>query len=255
MLLLLFFRKSKRETRNWHVTFRAADNKDNISRVCYGMLLTKDWVLTRRTCSQSYIPYNSTKVIAKVGRKESREIALNIDHSSDSMATDFDLRLVRLATKKTSDESEILPCILTHAQYHQLANAIPEAVFTMRRYINETRKWRLLARRGKIEKKCDNNGDICLRIKTPEDLNMQGSPLSIRYQGIWYLAGLGMTANSTEVKFPRFTPLWTVNDWIATTIHEVDNKCQFVTRDKKTNVLCENLNLKGVVESDQVLQV
>ncbi|XP_045174915.2 insulin-like growth factor-binding protein complex acid labile subunit [Mercenaria mercenaria] len=247
-------RKSKRETRNWHVTFRSDDNRSNMSRVCYGMLLSNDWVLTRRACSQSYIPYNTTKVIAKVGRKESREIALNIDHASDSMAADFDLRLVRLVSSKKS-ESDLLPCILTHSQYHQLSLAIPEAVFTTRRYVNETRKWRLLAKRGKMVKKCDNNGDICLNIKSSSDLNLQGSPLSIRYQGVWYLAGLGTTANSTEVKFPRFTPLWTVKEWIATTIHEVDTKCRFHTKHKKTNVLCENLNLKGVVKTDQVLSV
>lgn len=247
-------RKSKRETRNWHVTFRADDNKSNMSRVCYGMLIADDWVLTRRACSHSYIPYNTTNVIAKVGRKESREIALNIDHSSDSIIADFDLRLVRLASSKKST-SDILPCILTHAQYHELSLAIPEAVFTTRLYNNETGKWRLLAKRGKILKKCDNNGDICLNIKSSNHLNLQGSPLSIRYQGVWYLAGLGTTVNSTEAKYPKFTPLWTVKEWIATTIHEVDTKCRFHTKKGKTNVLCENLDLKGLVQTDQILSV
>ncbi|XP_060568140.1 insulin-like growth factor-binding protein complex acid labile subunit [Ruditapes philippinarum] len=248
-------RKSKREARNWHVSFRAEDNKSNISRVCNGILLTSDWVLTRRTCFQSYIPYNSSKVIAKVGRKESRQIALSIDYSTDQTANDFDLRLIRLATKRTYDDSETLPCILTHSQYHQLATVIPEAIFTVRRYTNETRKWKLLAKRGKIAKKCDNNGSICVRVKTPEQLNMQGSPLSLRYQGIWYLAGLGITVNSTELKSSKFTPLWTVNEWLAATIYEIDKKCRFLTTDKKTNVLCENLSLNGVLKSDKVLHV
>lgn len=236
------------------MTFRATDNRSDLSRVCSGMLITNDWVLTRRTCSRAYIPYNSTKVIAKVGRKESRDIALNIDHASDSTAADFDLRLVRLVSSK-KPKSDILPCILTHAQYHELALAVPEAVFTTRVYINETRKWRLLAKRGKILKKCGNNGDICLNMKSSNPLNLQGSPLSIRYQGVWYLAGLGATVNSTEAENPRFTPLWTVKEWIATTIHEIDTKCRFHTKKDQTNVLCENLNLKGVVESDHILSV
>lgn len=218
------------------------------------MLITNDWVLTRRACSHAYIPFNATNVLVKVGRKESRDIALNIDHSTDSTAADFDLRLVRLVSKKNSDLNQ-LPCILTHAQYHQLSLAIPEAVFTTRLFSNETRKWRLLAKRGKIVQKCDNNGDICLNIKTPVPLNLQGSPLSIRYQGIWYLAGLGSTVNSTEAKHPRFTPLWTVKEWIATTIHEIDTKCHFHANEGKTNVLCENLQLNGIVKTDQVLSV
>jgi hypothetical protein len=190
----------------------------------------------------------------KVGRKDSRAIAVNIDHYSDSYAPDFDLRLVRLTSKSKPDEDQ-LPCILTHTQYHQLSRAVPEAVVTTRLYKNATKKWNLLAKRGKLVQKCDNNGDICLKIRSSDHLNLHGSPLSIRYQGIWYLAGLGTTVNSTESRFVRFTPLWSVTDWIASTIHEIDTKCQFQTKKGKASVLCEDLKLKGLVNTEEVVNV
>ncbi|KAL4224692.1 hypothetical protein ACF0H5_015387 [Mactra antiquata] len=248
-------RNSKRETRNWHVTFRDDTKPNNNSHTCSGMLIDKDWVLTRRVCSQAYLPQDPTNILVKVGRKEAREVALSIDHSSTSSVSDFDLRLVRLTSKEKS-RSRDLPCILTHAQYHQLSRTIPEAVFTTRLLNKTSQKWRLLAKRGKIQSKCDNNGDICLRMKPSGDLNLQGSPLSLRYQGFWYLAGLGVTPNATEAQYQRFTPLWTVKQWIATTIHEIDSKCKFHSKKRKSlSVLCENLQLQGVLDSKNILQV
>lgn len=113
-----------------------------------------------------------------------------------------------------------------------------------------------MAKRGKIISKCENNGDICLRASSNGDnTNFEGSPLSLRYQGVWYLAGLGISANVTKSNIVRFTPLWTVNSWIATTIHEIDSKCQFQTSKLGTNALCERLNIKGLVDSNSVISV
>lgn len=188
----------------------------------------------------------------KVGRRQSRDVVLNVDYVTESRSADYDLRLVRLNSRKPINGE--LPCILTHAQYYQLSRALAEGVFTTRFFKSDVKKWRLLAKRGKILQKCDNNGDICVKTSSNgEVMNFQGSPLSLRYHGVWYLAGLGATSNMTESKTIRFTPLWTVNSWISTTIHEIDSKCRFTASQKETDVVCEGLKIEGLVKSGNVV--
>lgn len=257
MNAFLFFRKGKKETRAWHVTFKSKENLDNTTEACFGMLINENWVLTRQACSKAYIPTNASNVQVKIGRRESRDVILNVDYVTESVLSDYDLRLVRLNEKSAKQHRKNpLPCILTHSQYHQLSRALAEGVFTTRFYKSDVKRWRLLAKRGKIAKKCKHNGDICVKTSSNgKTLNFQGSPLSLRYQGVWYLAGLGVTDNMTHSKIVRFTPLWTVNNWIATTIHEIENKCQFESSKKRLHAKCEGLQIEGVVQSDQVESV
>ena len=253
--MLFVFRKGKKEARNWHVTFQSNDNVDNTSRICFGMHITDDWVLTRQGCFKAYIPNNSSKVMVKVGRRELRDVVLSVDYMTESKSAEYDLRLVRLS-KKRKKHNGVLPCILAHEQYHQLSRVLSEGVFTTKFFKNDSKKWRLLAKRGKIMKTCDNNGDICLRSTSNGDMtNFQGSPLSLRYQGMWYLAGLGVSTNLTNSKVLKFTPLWTVNSWIATTIHEIDTKCTLSSTQEGTKSLCSDLNIEGLVDNLKVTSV
>ncbi|KAH3752623.1 hypothetical protein DPMN_187244 [Dreissena polymorpha] len=251
-------KKFKKEARSWHVTLKGVHKVSNTTRTCYGTLLTDDWVITRQSCAKDFLPFNSSSVVLKIGRKESRDILLSVDFDSDVSVADFDVRLVKLVPK-SRDHSTVIPCILSHAQFYHLSRVLSTAVFTTRLYQNETQKWRLSAKRGKLLRRCDHSSDICVRFRFPngsENTNIQGSPLSLNYQGVWYLAGLGDSRNTTQNAIQTFTPLWSVSNWIANTIYEVDTKCKLHKRkNQPMSGQCEELALQGTLYSDRILSV
>ncbi|XP_052802182.1 insulin-like growth factor-binding protein complex acid labile subunit isoform X1 [Mya arenaria] len=243
--------KGKRETRKWHVTLRALDNTKNTTRACYGLLVKDNWVLMRQSCAIENLPITSANIIVKIGRKESRKILLSVDHVTAPGVKEFDLRLIRLAPNRKRDNS-LLPCILSHSQFYQLSKEMNEAIHTTKVYKNETGKWRLQAKRGILLPKCKKISSICVRsYRTDSGEHTYGSPLSLRYQGVWYSAGLGMDNELAKRSEINFTPLWTVTDWMGSTIHEIDSKCKFqLKKNTPPLALCENLEFRGHLESD-----
>ena len=238
-------RKGKQEARKWHVTLQDINNVNN---TCNGLMLGENWATTRHNCSRVLFSGGKNQIKVKVGRRESRKIALSLDYPNEANAVEFDMRLIRLVEREQKKRKPTeFPCLLTHAQYFQLSRVLTEGVSTARTLKNGNH--RLLARRGKLLNKCEGNSDICLKIKgTVKDVNMYGSPLSLRYQGIWYVAGIGTGTNMT-VNERSFTPLWGVANWIANAMHEIDTKCNFQATNGDTRTLCENLKIPGVDET------
>lgn len=239
--------QGRQEAGKWHVEFKG--NHSNKTEVCNGLLLHQNWVLTRRVCAEMFLPSNYSDIIVAIGKGDSRAVALHVDYITNTDAANYDFRLVRLVSKRRAlSRKDNSPCILTHTQYHQLSHALPEGIFTTRLYHKESQQWRLSVKTGEILLKCGGNGDICVKPKhTLQNGSQHGSPLSMRYQGVWYLAGLGSMVNDYDTKYQKFTPLWAVKDWIASVIHEIDNKCTFQTKKGNPLVLCEGLRLKGVL--------
>ena len=193
---------------------------------------------------------SNNEIKIKIGRRESRKVALSVDYPNEANAVEFDMKLVRLvSSRKKSRKQRDIPCLLTHAQFYQLSRAISEGVSTSRARKNGGQQYRLLARRGKLLRKCDGNNDICLRFKgDAKHMNFYGSPLSMRYQGVWYVAGIGTGTNMTATE-RTFTPLWEVSSWIANAMHEIDTKCNFQSTNGDTRTLCENLQIPGIAET------
>ena len=247
IIFTLFFRSGKKEARNWHVTFQDANNANDS---CNGLLVHENWVITRFNCSRALFMRDKNRIKVKVGRRESRKIALSIDYPNDANAVEFDLKLVRLVEKDRRKQTpRDIPCLLKHAQFYQLSRAITRGVSTSRAFKKNNKQYRLLARAGKLLNKCGGKNDVCLKFKgTSNDLNFYGSSLSMRYQGIWYVAGLGVGTNMAEGQ-KAFTPLWGAAGWIANAMHEIDTKCTFQATNGKSRALCENLKIPGVAET------
>ena len=240
-------RKDRRKSRDWHVTLRPTHPR-NSSSACYGVLLSEDWALTRQTCTDKLLPETKSSISVKVGRKHARDIILSVDHVGGTNTHNFDLRLLRLA-KHSKSSTDVLPCLLTHSQFHQLSQQLRYGVYTSR--TNRGGKWRLVTKRGKLLSKCDSMSDICVRatgVKNVTGFHVQGSPLSLQYEGMWYLAGLGSVVPDVH-NVATFTPLWGVSNWLANTMHEIDSKCTFEMKAKNKTVTCKQLSLDGHLHS------
>ena len=245
--LFLLFRSGKKEARNWHVSFQDANNANDS---CNGLLVHENWVITRFNCTRALFMRDKNQIKVKVGRRESRKIALSVDYPNEANAVEFDLKLVRLVERdKRKQTTRDIPCLLKHAQFYQLSRAITRGVSTSRVSKNSDQRYRLQARAGKLLSKCGGKNYICLKFKgTTKNLNYYGSPLSMRYQGIWYVAGLGVGTNISETG-REFTPLWNAAGWIANAMHEIDTKCTFQSTNGDSRALCENLKIPGVGET------
>ena len=243
--VFFIFRTGKQEARKWHVTLQDVNNADD---TCNGLQIGENWVITRHNCSRVLFGGSKSQVKVKIGRRESRKIALSIDYPNEANAVDFDMKLIRLVDReRRKRKPKDIPCLLTHTQYFQLSRALSEGVSTSHTFRKNSN--RLLARRGKLLNKCEGNTDICFKIKgNANDVNFYGSPLSLRYQGLWYVAGIGTGTNRTA-KERSFTPLWGVADWVANAMHEIDSKCNFQSTNGDTRTLCENLKISGVEET------
>lgn len=242
-----YFRSGKKEARNWHVTFQDTSNANDS---CNGLLINENWVITRYNCSRALFMREKSLIKVKIGRRESRKIALSFDYPNEANAVEFDLKLVRLVENdKRKRKPRDIPCLLTHVQFYQLSRAITKGVSTSRAFQNGSQQYRLLSRGGKLQNKCSAKNDICLKFRgDAKNLDFYGSPLSMRYQGIWYVAGIGVGTEMKESK-KSFTPLWGVADWIANAMHQIDTKCTFQSTNGDTRALCENLEIPGVSET------
>jgi len=120
-------------------------------------------------------------------------------------------------------------------------------------HIKNKSRWEMAAgyKTRTVTSTYDRMSDICVRasgVKNMTGFHVQGSPLSLQYEGMWYLAGLGSVVPDTQ-SVATFTPLWGVSNWLANTMHEIDSKCTFEMRAKNKTVTCKQLSLDGHLHS------
>ncbi|KAL3841554.1 hypothetical protein ACJMK2_019678 [Sinanodonta woodiana] len=238
-------RRAKNIARDWHVSLRS---QDNFTDWCNGMMLNENWAITRHSCMRSKLTVPNEKIRVKVGAKEERKILLSIDYPQRVIIPDYDISLIRLTPRASGKVSSQQPCVLTYSQYHQLSRATGEAVFSSLNSDSVGQRTRLTVRTGKIYKECPEKGLICLKMRGRNTtLPIEGVPLSLRYQGIWYFAGLGHSMMK-DTGYGAFTPLWNLANWINSVIQEIDTKCEFKNEKGESSKLCKAFNIPGVTQ-------